>query len=313
MCCESQQLIASLQKPPEASFQGWQGFIGLISVSGAAAEDSTTADAVGWAPGKTVAIAERSALSTDFPYGQSGTGRLSFRLRLAPPKRQTSGTSITRSARPNARKDCAPCRQAATPADFPNGQSGIRQPSLARSKTCQSPPHGYPQQVASPPLHTNPNPSSVALPPRERSCAHAAAHISEHKKLKTAGHILRSSRAELVAAHKQPATCEQFHHFPPSQKTQNFSLTFSHFLLLIYRSPSEKLRQSPRPAIAKPRQKASHNTTENDKNRNRNRTHTYRPTGKAARHSTTLHQSVRQHRRSRRHSPGSPHRTLASP
>ena len=174
MCCESQQLIASLQKPPEASFQGWQGFIGLISVSGAAAEESTTADAVGWAPGKTVAIAERSALSTDFPYGQSG----------------------------------------------------IRQPSLARSKTCQSPPHGYPQQVASPPLHTNPNPSSVALPPRERSCAHAAAHISEHKKLKTAGHILRSSRAELVAAHKQPATCEQFHHFPPSQKNSKFFINF---------------------------------------------------------------------------------------
>ena len=149
-------------------------FIGLISVSGAAAEDSTTADAVGWAPGKTVAIAERSALSTDFPYGQSG----------------------------------------------------IRQPSLARSKTCQSPPHGYPQQVASTPLHTNPNPSSVALPPRERSCAHAAAHISEHKKLKTAGHILRSSRAELVAAHKQPATCEQFHHFPPSQKNSKFFINF---------------------------------------------------------------------------------------
>ena len=28
-----------------------------------------------------MAIAERSALSTDFPDGQSGTGRLSFRLR----------------------------------------------------------------------------------------------------------------------------------------------------------------------------------------------------------------------------------------
>ena len=201
-------------------------YIMLLNVGRAATEESTAAAAVGWAPGKTVAIAERSALSTDFPYGQSGTGRLSFRLRLAPPKRQTSGTSITRSARPNARKDCAPCRQAATPADFPNGQSGIRQPSLARSKTCQSPPHGYPQQVASPPLHTNPNPSSVALPPRERSCAHAAAHISEHKKLKTAGHILRSSRAELVAAHKQPATCEQFHHFPPSQKNSKFFINF---------------------------------------------------------------------------------------
>ena len=71
----------SLQKPPEASFQGCQGFIGLISVSGAAAEESTTADAVGQTPGKTVAIAERSATSTDFPHGRSGTGRLSFRLR----------------------------------------------------------------------------------------------------------------------------------------------------------------------------------------------------------------------------------------
>ena len=72
---------ASLQKPPEASFQGCHGFIGLISVSKAAAEESTTADAVGWAPRKTVAIAERSALSTDFPDRQIGTGRLSFRLR----------------------------------------------------------------------------------------------------------------------------------------------------------------------------------------------------------------------------------------
>ena len=33
------------------------------------------------APGKTVAIAERSSMSPAFPYGQSGTGRLSFRLR----------------------------------------------------------------------------------------------------------------------------------------------------------------------------------------------------------------------------------------
>ena len=37
----------SLQKPPGASFQGCQGFIGLIIVSGAAAEESTTAYAVG--------------------------------------------------------------------------------------------------------------------------------------------------------------------------------------------------------------------------------------------------------------------------
>ena len=48
----------SLQKPPEASFQGCQEFIGLINVGRAATEEST-----------------------DFPNGQSGTGRLSFRLR----------------------------------------------------------------------------------------------------------------------------------------------------------------------------------------------------------------------------------------
>ena len=71
----------SLQKPPKASFQGCQEFIGLINVGGAATEESTAAAAAGQTPGKTVAIAERSALSTDFPYGQSGTGRLSFRLR----------------------------------------------------------------------------------------------------------------------------------------------------------------------------------------------------------------------------------------
>ena len=71
----------SLQKPPEASFQGRQEFIGLISVGGAAIEEPTAAAAAEQTPGKTVAIAERSALSTDFPNGQSGTRRLSFRLR----------------------------------------------------------------------------------------------------------------------------------------------------------------------------------------------------------------------------------------
>lgn len=54
----------SLQKPPEASFQGCQEFIGLISVGGAATEESTTADAVGWAPGKTAAIAIRTLCKT---------------------------------------------------------------------------------------------------------------------------------------------------------------------------------------------------------------------------------------------------------
>ena len=71
----------SLQKPPEASFQGCQEFIGLINVGGAATEESTAAAAAGQTPGKTVAIAADASTSTDFPYGQSGTGRLSFRLR----------------------------------------------------------------------------------------------------------------------------------------------------------------------------------------------------------------------------------------
>ena len=71
----------SLQKPPLASFQGCQEFIGLISVGGAATEESTAAAAAGQTPGKTVAIAAGASTSTDFPYGQSGTGRLSFRLR----------------------------------------------------------------------------------------------------------------------------------------------------------------------------------------------------------------------------------------
>ena len=52
----------------------------LINVGRAATEEHTAATAAEQTPGKTVAIAERSALSTDFPYGQSGTGRLSFRL-----------------------------------------------------------------------------------------------------------------------------------------------------------------------------------------------------------------------------------------
>ena len=70
----------SLQKPPLASFQGCQVFIGLISVGGAATEESTAAAAAEQRPGKTVAIAADASTSTDFPNGQSGTGRLSFRL-----------------------------------------------------------------------------------------------------------------------------------------------------------------------------------------------------------------------------------------
>ena len=57
----------SLQKPPLASFQGCQEFIGLISVGGAATEESTAAAAAGQTPGKTVAIAADASKSTDFP------------------------------------------------------------------------------------------------------------------------------------------------------------------------------------------------------------------------------------------------------
>ena len=71
----------SLQKPPLASFQGCQEFIGLINVGGAATEEHTAAAAAEQTPGKTVAIAAGASTSTDFPNGQSGTGRLSFRLR----------------------------------------------------------------------------------------------------------------------------------------------------------------------------------------------------------------------------------------
>ena len=66
---------ASLQKPPEASFQGCQEFIGLISVGGAAIEEPTAAAAAGQTPGKTVAVAAGASTSTDFPNGQSGIRR----------------------------------------------------------------------------------------------------------------------------------------------------------------------------------------------------------------------------------------------
>ena len=57
----------SLQKPPKASFQGRQEFIGLIIVGRAATDESTAADAAGQMPGKTVAIAAGASTSTDFP------------------------------------------------------------------------------------------------------------------------------------------------------------------------------------------------------------------------------------------------------
>ena len=53
----------------------------LLNVGGAAIEEHTAASAAEQAPGKTMAIAADASTSTDFPNGQSGTGRLSFRLR----------------------------------------------------------------------------------------------------------------------------------------------------------------------------------------------------------------------------------------
>ena len=92
---------SSLQKPPQASFQDCQEFIGLINVGEAATEESTAAAAAGQTPGKTVAIAAGASMSTDFPNGQSGTGRLSFRFRrlqrnAKPPDCQCSLRSVER-------------------------------------------------------------------------------------------------------------------------------------------------------------------------------------------------------------------------
>ena len=53
----------------------------LINVGGAATEESTAAAAAEQTPGKTGSIVAGASTSTDFPNGQSGTGRLSFRLR----------------------------------------------------------------------------------------------------------------------------------------------------------------------------------------------------------------------------------------
>ena len=53
----------------------------LINVGGADTEEHTAASAAEYSPGKTEVIAAGASMSTDFPDGQIGTGRLSFRLR----------------------------------------------------------------------------------------------------------------------------------------------------------------------------------------------------------------------------------------
>ena len=72
---------ASVEKPPKGRHFYLAGFIMLINVGGAAIEEPTAAVAAEYTPGKTAVIAAGASTSTDFPYGQSGTGRLSFRLR----------------------------------------------------------------------------------------------------------------------------------------------------------------------------------------------------------------------------------------
>lgn len=60
---------------------GAEGKKALCQPSEAATEEPTAAAAAEQTPGKTEAIAAGASTSTDFPNDQSGTGRLSFRLR----------------------------------------------------------------------------------------------------------------------------------------------------------------------------------------------------------------------------------------
>ena len=81
----------NLQKPPKASFQGCQEFIGLISVGGAATEESTAAAAAEQTPGKTMAIAADASTSTDFPLWAERNRKIVIPPPQAPAERQTSG------------------------------------------------------------------------------------------------------------------------------------------------------------------------------------------------------------------------------
>ena len=72
---------AAVEKAPQGRHFHLAGSIMLLNVGGTAIEEHTSASAAEQTPGKTVAIAADASTSTDFPNGQSGTGRLSFRLR----------------------------------------------------------------------------------------------------------------------------------------------------------------------------------------------------------------------------------------
>ena len=83
----------SLQRPPEASSQGCQEFIGLINVGGAATEESTAAAAAGQTPGKTVGpLPLARQRPQTFPMGRAepeDCHSASAGFRPAPPNRQS--------------------------------------------------------------------------------------------------------------------------------------------------------------------------------------------------------------------------------
>ena len=62
------QRSAAVEKPPQWRHFHLAGVIMLINVGRAATEEHTAAAAAEQTPGKTVGIAEKSALSTDFPF-----------------------------------------------------------------------------------------------------------------------------------------------------------------------------------------------------------------------------------------------------
>ena len=82
---------AAVEKPPQGRHFHLAGVIMLINVGGAAIEELTTAATAGQTPGKTVAIAERSVLPTDFPLWAERNRKIVIPLPQAPAERQTSG------------------------------------------------------------------------------------------------------------------------------------------------------------------------------------------------------------------------------
>ena len=82
---------ASVEKPPQGRHFHLAGVIMLINVGRAATEEHTAAAAAEQTPGKTVTIAEKSALSTDFPLRAERNRKIVIPPPQAPAERQTSG------------------------------------------------------------------------------------------------------------------------------------------------------------------------------------------------------------------------------